>query len=404
MDFFFTPLRRKKVYFCTVNVKYSRNFWLLCWAFLFFMVSFNLIIPKLNDFITGLGGADWKGMIILIFSTLAGISRPFSGKLADTIGRKKVMYMGIVLGTLALLIYPLSSTVFFFLAIRALHGTSAGFMPTAATALATDIIPDNQRGPAMGIWGAFTAVGFGLGNYFAGTIYEFHGYHGLFLTGVLFCLITGFLIGSITETLPSPQPFSFKLLKITWNDVFEPSVRPAAFVMFCATVSTGLIFVTSSDISTYLDIENKGHFFLFYMISTILVRLFGGNLSEKIGRRKTLLLGNFFLLVSMLCVTLAEEWILYTIGATVFGFSTGISSPAIFAWMADLCPEDRRGVGSGTIFIALEGGVILGSLLPLFFYDNTFSTVALLYSFAATAAFIALVYLAWHLKRFPLKG
>jgi MFS family permease len=387
-----------------VNLKYTRNFWLLCWAFLFFMVSFNLIIPKLNDFITLLGGGDLKGMNILIFAFLALISRPFAGKLADKIGRKKVMYLGILLGAFALLIYPLSSSVFFYLAIRALHGTSAGFMPTAATALATDIIPDDRRGSAMGIWGAFTAVGFGLGNYFAGWIHAFAGYTGLFMTGLFFCLITLVLISSITETLPSPQAFSIKHLRIRWNDVFEPTVRPAAFVMFCATVSTGMIFVTSSDISTYLHIDNQGHFFLFYMLSTILVRLFGGNISEKIGRRKALLLGNFFLFASMLCVSLANEWILYTVGATLFGLSTGVSSPAVFAWMADLCPEDRRGVGSGTVFIALEGGVIIGSFLPLVFYDNTFTSIALLFGFAAMAAMIALLYLLWHLKRYPLKG
>lgn len=397
-------LRRKKKYFCTVKTKYSANFWLLCWAFLLFMVSFNLIIPKLNDFISSMGGAEWKGMIILLFSAFAGISRPFSGKLADTIGRKKVMYIGIVLGTLAGLIYPICSTVVFFLVIRALHGTSAGFMPTAATALATDVIPENKRGAAMGIWGAFTAVGFGLGNYFAEFIFRQGGYTGLFLVAVIFCVATAILIHSITETLPNPQPFSWKLLKIKWDDVFEPTVRPAAFVMMCATISTGLIFVTSSDISSYLGIENKGHFFLFYMISTILVRLLGGNLSETIGRRKALLLGNLFLLISMLCITLAQEWILYTIGATMFGLSTGVSSPAVFAWMADLCPETRRGVGSGTIFIALEGGVIIGSLIPLLLYDNTFPSIALLYSLAAGAAAVALIYLLWHLKRYPLKG
>ena len=355
----------------------------------------------MNNFITALGGPQWKGFIILMFSVLALVSRPFAGKLTDTIGRKKVMYIGISLGTIAGLIYPLSSTVFYFLAIRALHGTSAGFVPTAATALATDIIPEGERGKAMGIWGAFMAVGFGLGNFFAEDIYARYDYTGLFFTGVFFCVIAGIMIGFISETLPSPQSFSWKLLKIRWNDIFEPSVRPPAFVMMCATIPTGLIFVTSPDVSTYLEIENQGYFFLFYMFSTIAVRLFGGSMSEKLGRRKTLLIGFSFLLTSMVFVALAKDIVLYTIGATLFGVSTGINSPAIFAWMADLCPPDRRGVGSGTVFIALEAGVIIGSLIPFFLYDNSFATITLLYILAATATIIALIYLIWHMRRYP---
>ena len=60
---------------------------------LFFMISFNLIMPQLNDFITELGGATYKGLIITFFTIAAALSRPFSGKLADLIGRKKVVFI-----------------------------------------------------------------------------------------------------------------------------------------------------------------------------------------------------------------------------------------------------------------------------------------------------------------------
>jgi MFS family permease len=75
---------------------YDKNFWIICLAMLLFMISFNLIIPELNQFITNLGGEDQKGLIISLFTISAGISRPFSGKLSDKIGRKKVMIIGIV--------------------------------------------------------------------------------------------------------------------------------------------------------------------------------------------------------------------------------------------------------------------------------------------------------------------
>ncbi|OFZ60606.1 MAG: hypothetical protein A3D92_24545 [Bacteroidetes bacterium RIFCSPHIGHO2_02_FULL_44_7] len=391
------------MYFCTVKLNYSKNFWLLCWALLFFMTSFNLIVPKLNDFLSELGGEDYKGWIFLLFSISAAISRPFSGKLADTIGRKKVMYIGVLIGLLTGISYPLSGTVLVFFAFRFSHGFSAGFLPTGATALVTDLIPENKRGVAMGIWGTFMSVGFGVGNYFANTIFTHLGYAGLYLIAAGFCLLAGIMIFFISETLPNPQKFHPRLLSVRFNDIFEPSVRPAAFVMLCATVSTGFIFVTSSDISRYLGIENQGHFFLFYMISTILVRLFAGRLSDVIGRRKSMLIGFGFLILSMTMIATATEWIQYTIAATLFGVSTGINSPTVFAWMADLCPADRRGVGSGTVFIALEFGIIIGAAISLGIYDNTMASLHALFFIGAAAALVAAAYLLWHLSRFSSK-
>lgn len=370
----------------------------MCWALLAFMISFNLFIPELNQMITDLDGAKYKGFIFLMFSISAAVSRPFSGKLSDTIGRKKVLYIGIVIGIITILVYPLSSTVMLFLGLRFLHGFSAGFLPTGATALVTDILPTDGRGIAMGIWGTFISVGFGLGNFFSGMILHAVGMYGLFTIAALFCALSGFLIYFVRETLPNPVPFRFSLLRIQWNDVFEPSVRPAAFVMFCAAISTGVMFATSSDICEDLHIDNKGWFFLFYMVSTIAVRIFAGKLSDVIGRRKALILGLVFMVCAMLTIGFSQEWIQFTVGAILFGVSTGVSTPTIMAWTADLSPEKRRGVGAGTAFIALEMAIMAGGLIVYWVYDDTLKTIPACYSIAALFSLLGIAYLLWHLK------
>lgn len=367
------------------------------------MTSFNLIIPELNDFITRLDGENYKGLIFLLFSVSAAISRPFSGKLTDTIGRKKVMYLGVIFGTMVLLLYPLSLTVLFFLSLRFMHGFSAGFLPTGATAYVTDILPQEKRGVAMGIYGTFMSVGFGFGNYFSNGILNWLGYNGLFAVAAVFCLLAGILISQVDETLSVTQKFQWKLLKVKWNDVLEPSVRPAVIVMLLSTIGTGFVFVTTSDISRYLGIENKGHFFLFYMLSTIVVRLFSGGLSDRIGRRPTMIIGFSFLIFSMVLIAGATEWIQYTVGAIMYGISTGITSPTIMTWMADLCPSNRRGVGSGSLFIALEIGIIIGSAISLLIYDNTFTTIGALFYIGSGMAFLAILYLLWHIWKFESK-
>ena len=53
-----------------------------------------MMIPELPGYLTRIGGAEYKGLIIALFTLMAGISRPFSGKLTDTIGRVPVMVFG----------------------------------------------------------------------------------------------------------------------------------------------------------------------------------------------------------------------------------------------------------------------------------------------------------------------
>ncbi|MCX6197062.1 MAG: MFS transporter [Flavobacteriia bacterium] len=365
----------------------------MCLAMFFFMTSFNLILPELNNYISILDGADKKGLIITLFTISAAISRPFSGKLSDTIGRKKVIYLGIICSFFVMLIYPFSYSVLFFLILRFLHGFSAGFAPTGATALLTDLIPEKSRGHAMGIWGTFISLGIGVGQTLGSWIYLSFGFTILFLIGALFSLIAFILVFWIKETLVNQQKFNFKLLRITWKDVFEPNVLPAAFVMLLSAMCSGMIFVLTPDLSTYLGISNKGFFFGIYVIATILIRLLTSSLSDRIGREKTLLIGCFILVISMLLVGTSNSIVSYIFAAIIFGIATGITSPTMFAWTADLSHEDRRGVGAGTMFIALEFGIMFGALLTLVSYDSTKSTIFLTFLIGAIMATIACIYL-----------
>ncbi|TNE74031.1 MAG: MFS transporter [Bacteroidetes bacterium] len=384
--------------------RFDKNFWIISFALFFFMISFNIILPELNDFISDLGGKDQKGLVITLFTITAALSRPFSGKLSDTIGRKKVMMIGMGIAAVTSLLYPITG-LFSFLFLRLMHGLSAGFLPTGATALVTDILRSDQRGVGMGIWGTFSSVGIGFGQIFASYITEYFGLTGLFFTASFFAILTGILLLSIKETLPEVQPFRWNHLQITMKDVFDPSVTPAAIVMFCQAISSGIVFVITPDISGFLGISNKGWFFGFYMLSTIFIRLMASGLSDKIGRRKTLILGLSFMVIAMLMLGFSRDWGMYTAGSIVFGIATGISSPTLFAWTADLSAIERRGVGAGTLFIALELGIMIGSVSTLLTYDNQLRTIPVVFIFGAIFSLLAIGYLIWHLlKKSDLSG
>lgn len=381
---------------------YSRNFWLLAVGVLFFMTSFNLLIPELNTIMEQLGAGDKKGLVFIFFSIAAAVSRPISGKLSDTIGRKKVMYLGIILGGITCILYPSIESILLFLLLRFAHGFSAGFHPTGATAMATDLLPKDKRGEGMGIWGVFISVGFGLGQVISSPVIELFGYDALFIIASLFAVIAGILLIKVRETLPREQlvAFSPELLKLKWEDVIEPSVRPSAIIMFLSAACSGFVFVITPDMAGFLSIENKGMFFGFYTMSTLVVRLFTSSLSDVIGRRKTLIIAMSLLCLSMYLIAVSDSKFLFLSAALLYGVASGISSPTLMAWMADLSNPRRRGVGSGTLFIALECGFMFGAGLSILTYDSTLTSVYNSFIIAAVICTIALMYLLWHLNNF----
>ena len=372
------------------------------------MTGFNVILPEMNNYITQLGGEDKKGLIITFFTLSALISRPFSGKLADTIGRKSVIYIGVSVSIIVALLYPLASSVAFFLLLRLIHGFSAGFCPTGTTALITDVIPANKRGHGMGIFGTFVSLGIGCGQGIGSFFYHLGGFNLLFIVSALISLISLILALKVEETLQSREKFDGSQLKIQWNDVIEPSVIPAALVMVLTAPCSGIIFVLTPDIAEDLGLLSKGIFLGIYSIPTIGIRLFYGPLFGRLSREVTMLIALIILLTSLMLLGFSQNTTIFYLSAVVFGFATGISSPTLFAWTADLSPVKRRGVGAGTIFIALELGIMIGASSTLLFFDRTITSIQLCISVGVGLVCLSILYVLFRFftdqKSVPISG
>src|SRR6218665_2664021 len=100
---------------------YSRQFVMLCLSSLFFASSFTMIIPELPAYLSSLGGAQYKGLIVSLFTLTAAVSRPFSGKFTDRLGRVPMMTVGSAVCLICAFLYPIFSSVFGFFFLRLMH-------------------------------------------------------------------------------------------------------------------------------------------------------------------------------------------------------------------------------------------------------------------------------------------
>jgi len=370
---------------------YTLSFWLLCASSFLFFGSFSMILPELPDYLTSLKGQEYLGLVVSLFTLSAAVSRPFSGKLTDKWGRIPVMFIGACISGLAAMIYPLTTTVFGFLSIRLLHGFSAGFKPTGTSAYVADIIPANRRGEALGILSMFGTIGMASAPIFGSWIFLTYDINTLFYISSVFSIGSVLILFGMKETLKNKEPFKLALLKIGKADLYEPSVIPPSLIMMLTTFSFGTVITLSPDFSGFLGIHNKGLFFSFFTGSSLLVRFLGGKLSDHFGRILILRYSTLCLCISMIIIGFSTDSTSYFAGAFLFGIGYGLNSPTLFAWAVDLSPEKSIGRGISTLFIFLEVGIGVGSLISGSFYQGFTTRFPWLFMISSFFSFIAFI-------------
>ena len=377
---------------------YSSAFMLLCLSQVLFAGSFNMIVPELPNFLTDLGGADYKGFIIALFTLSAGLSRPFSGKLTDTIGRVPVMIVGTLVCVVCSLLYPILTTVSGFLFLRFLHGFSTGFKPTASTAYAADIIPADRRGEAMGILGISMNIGASMFPPIGSYLVINYSMNVLFYVSSFLALISIGILMGLKETLPNKQKFTPALLKISKDEIIEPSALPPAIVAVFMYLPFGVLLTISPDQSEFIGLENKGLLFTSLTVFSILSRAVAGKVSDHYGRVIVIKYASVLVAASLVYFAYANTAFHLMAAAGCLGFSVGIASPAVFAWVIDISSDERRGRSMATVYIALEIGIGGGALFSGWMYGNDDANFTRTYMTAAFLTSMAWVYLQFIYK------
>jgi MFS family permease len=376
-----------------MNLKtYSAQFWLLCLSSFFFFGSFNMILPELPSFLTNLGGADYKGLILSLFTLTAMFSRPFSGKLADKIGRIPVMIFGSVVCVICSLIYPALTSIYGFFALRFFHGFSTGFTPTGFTAYVADIVPVERRGEAMGLLSTFGTLGMSASPAIGGWISYRYSLDAMFHCSSLFGFVAVLVFLIVKETLPEKERFHPNHLKIKKEDLFERKVLVPCVIMVLTAYSFGAMVTLIPDLSIELGMTNKGAVFTGFSLASVAVRIGAGKISDRYGRKSVLYFSTLLIGSAMMFTGFAtEQWMLWA-GGILYGMAYGMNSPTLFAWVTDLSDDTNRGRAFGSLYIALEFGIMLGALFSGFIFAWWPGNFILPFGAAAVFAILSFVY------------
>ena len=372
---------------------YNLRFGLLCLSSVFFSASYNLLIPELPAYLSSLGGAEYIGLIISLFTLTAGLSRPFSGRLIDTIGRKPVMIVGPVVCIICGGLYPVLGTIGGFLFLRLLHGFSTGFNPTATSTYVSDVVPQKYWGEAMGIQGLCFGTGLALGPALGGYLSQYFSLDVLFYLSSVMALISVILILNLGETLERKQAFSWKLLRLKRSDILAKEAFPPALVTFFAYLGFGMMLTLIPDWSSHLGFQNKGSFFIVFTVSSLVIRIFAGKVSDKYGREPLVIMGLILLIIAFFEMGMLQTKMGLMISATLYGLAMGILSPSLNAWTVDLSVKNEKGKAISTMYIALEAGIGLGALFSGMYYAGSIENIPVVMISCSAISILALIYM-----------
>jgi MFS family permease len=351
-----------------------------------------MLIPELPSYLSSLGGAEYKGLIIALFTLTAGLSRPFSGKLTDTIGRKPVLLFGAIICVLSGFLYPVLTSVSGFLLLRLLHGFSTGFSPTAIATYVSDIIPENRLGEAMGIQGLCFSTGLALGPALGSYIKLLSSYDVLFYCSSLMAILSIVLVIQVKETLINKQQFTLKSLQISISDIIAKEAMIPAIITFITYLGFGVVLTLIPDWSEHLGFINKGVFFIVFTIASVLIRVIAGKFSDVYGRKIVIVIGLLLLLMALFFLGRLSSMNGMLVAATIYGLAMGVLSPTISALTIDLSKPTTKGKSIATMFIALEAGIGLGALFSGWFYQDEISNISTAFYVCGIIVLLGIIY------------
>lgn len=167
----------------------------------------NVGLPTLSRaFAISFPQAQW----IVIAYFLAVISLIVNaGRLADSVGRQRLILAGLALFGLASIGAGAASSFWFLIGARALQGVGGAIMLVLAFALVCDIVRPERLGSALGLLAAMSGLGTAAGPSLGGLLIAVSGWRALFLVNVPVCIAIAWMIyRTVPRTLhPEATPW-----------------------------------------------------------------------------------------------------------------------------------------------------------------------------------------------------
>lgn len=344
-------------------------------------VGVGMIMPVLPELLTGLTHADnvaaHYGILLALYALMQFLCAPLLGALSDRFGRRPVILVSLAGATVDYLVMASAMVLPLLYIGRIISGVTGATMSVASAAIA-DITPQDGRAQRFGMIGACFGLGFIAGPLLGGIAGGF-GIHypfvlAMMLNGANF-LLALFFLPETRKGVKAPlaaqnlNPLgSFR--RVTGIRSLTPLITVFTLIQLIGQVPAALWILYTQDRFAWSVSVVGLSLAAFGLCHALVQGLLTGPITEKLGERRTLILGMGMDGIGYVLMGFASQsWMVLPI--LVFLSMGGIASPALQSIITRQVDETRLGEVQGILASATNLTGIIGPVAFTAIYAAT---------------------------------
>lgn len=356
-----------------------------------------MVNPILPAFLVSRGAPmELTGIISSLMSLVALFGRPFSGAASDRFNKKHLMILSYVLSIVCLLLYSKADTVLMIIFVRILNGIAFSLSGTVSMAFGADFLPLDRLGEGLSYIGIGTVVSTMIGPQLGDFIDERFGMEQIFVWASLLnllCAILTYLIPYQPRNAGNRKKFVFR-----FENFFAPELTMYVFLIGMLSIGNGILLYYLKDFGNSRGISGISLFYTVGSIATILTKPFTGRWLDRKGTAWTIYPAFIISIAFALCFGRSYSLIPVLIASVLKAIGQGSGSSAIQVDSVRKLGLDRSGVASGSCYIGMDLGNVLGPAIGAFVISSK-GYGALFDIYAAMLALCIPVYWLYSRKR-----
>ncbi|MFT8872263.1 MAG: MFS transporter [Sporolactobacillus sp.] len=380
----------------------------------------NIALPTITtDFNADLANSNWFSTIYVLILSVFMIP---ASKLADQLGRKRIMLIGLTLFGFGSVLCGLAHSLLFLIAMRGVQGLGGAIATPVLIPLSVEFFGRKKANQAVGVIGAVSAIAAAAGPPIGGLFIRWMTWHVIFFVNVPIVLIAIVLTricftesydNTITQTLDMKGMFllsislffltfvllkgydagwmsakivsmiigalaSFVLFLVVERQTNEPFIEFNLFHESTFTVSTVMYFmcgfsIVCSSVIFNFFLENVRDFtalhaafiIMFTSLAVIVAMPLGSWFARRYDYRPVIFSGTALMSVSVLMLVhlrMNTPISVMILDMITLGFGFGLTSLSIVS-AVQFIPQAKAGMASGIVNAARQLGTCLGIAL-----------------------------------------
>ncbi len=346
----------------------TRPFVIVTATALIFFIYIGMLIPIVPLFIEGplRRGEFGIGLTIAVFAGAAIVARPFLGRLADRYGRRVLLVGGSLVAGFAGIASGQVTEFWQLLITRSVMGIGEAAVFVGAATLIADLSPRDRRAEGASYFSVAVFGGIGVGPIIGEWLLDDTQFERAFAVAGVFALLAAVValfaparvapLDAVEETIASAAPASGR------RRIMHPAAVMPGIVLASGVAAFSTFGAFIPDYSREVGLATSGGLFAAYSLTSVLVRIFGATLPERLGPRRavTIALGTLGIGLTILAVvpTIPALW-----AASVFvGIGMAFNYPSLLALTVNRASDSDRAWAISSFTMFFEVGSVFGGL------------------------------------------